>query len=608
MSSEDQIANPITHFRCNTHDAGPFFIEDSTKSSGKILDFHKKLNCSIEYLTKEQASQTTSQKPNSLQSIVGLVLDSANQVEQKESRKDILAEICSLISKTVKGDRNLVYQILFCGLSAFTSNPIHLMIMEKSSEGKTYPALQIAQHFPKDNLMILGSATPQSFKYEHGTLVDKEYRPIQDRVDELEEQIETSSKSKKNSDDSRPDVGILKQQLKSLKIESKTLIDLRNKWIIFKEPPDHKLLEALYSTLSTDEEYNEHKFVNKSSGGKNQNYTVVFRGCPSILICTSRDESNNSRWLETFSRFHIVSPLSTTTKYSEGMDLIGKACGLPKELFEEFVINEKEKEKIKEITVKLISSIENSNGEIFNPFTDKLSELFPHEVGYRWRQYRRFLTLLELHCLCYSNHRPHLLMNGRNIPVVTKADIESILQIIDDSSTIPPNKIRWFKEIFIACWKKCSETVDFGRNQDVPIDRSIITGNTLVNYTKEQGKGKLTTKQIRETYLDMLFENGIIEKDRDPRNMSRDVYWPTEGYNDTKTSLIATSSLDESCVKSCLEKYLKRRFNFELENKDLTQDEIILYILSTKNVTQNDEFEPKNDNDEATISGVLDKV
>jgi len=36
--------------------------------------------------------------------------------------QDHLEEVISLISKTVKGDRELIYHILFNGLSAFTSN------------------------------------------------------------------------------------------------------------------------------------------------------------------------------------------------------------------------------------------------------------------------------------------------------------------------------------------------------------------------------------------------------------------------------------------------------------------------------------------------------
>jgi len=42
------------YFRCKTHDAGVFHINESTVGSGNIHDFHYKLKCELEYLTEEQ--------------------------------------------------------------------------------------------------------------------------------------------------------------------------------------------------------------------------------------------------------------------------------------------------------------------------------------------------------------------------------------------------------------------------------------------------------------------------------------------------------------------------------------------------------------------------
>src|SRR3990167_10905138 len=100
---------------------------------------------------------------------------------------DILIQLVDIISKTVKGDVGLTYHLLFNGFSAFTEKQIHLMIMEKTSEGKTYPALEIANYFPKDNVIILASMTPQTFKYDYGVLVNENHEPIQEQLEQLEE-------------------------------------------------------------------------------------------------------------------------------------------------------------------------------------------------------------------------------------------------------------------------------------------------------------------------------------------------------------------------------------------------------------------------------------
>ncbi|MGI0057284.1 MAG: hypothetical protein ACREAK_07920, partial [Nitrosarchaeum sp.] len=206
---------------------------------------------------------------------------------------DLLDEAIEKIGRTVKGDVNLINRIFFNGFSTFISKPTQLMVMERSSEGKTYPALQVAQYFPKEHVEKLGSMTPQAFKYELGILVDKDYNPIQDQIDDLDEQIYDARKKKNGKR-----IKELKSQKENILKNSKSLIDLRYKWIIFKEPPDPKLLEGLYSTISSDEEYNEHKFVNHSNGDGNKSFTVVFRGTPAILICTAKDESRYARWQE----------------------------------------------------------------------------------------------------------------------------------------------------------------------------------------------------------------------------------------------------------------------------------------------------------------------
>lgn len=513
---------------------------------------------------------------------------------------DILDEIVSLISKTVKGDNELVYHILFNGLSAFTSKPTHLMVMERSSEGKTYPVLQISQHFPKENVITLGSVTPMVFKYELGVPVDENFQPIGDKLDLIDEQIKKLKKMKDKSEYKGPGIQELESQKRSLTSKVRDLVDMRNKWIIFKEPPDPRLLEALYSTLSSDEEYNEHRFVNKING-RNQSFRVVFRGTPAVLICTAKDETRNERWDETATRFQIVSPSSNLQKYKAGMDIISKSYGLPSDLYEEQVIGKSEKKRISELIKNLIEQIQVFNGEVTNPFIDELSRHFPQDSGARWRQYKTFLGLVNLHCLCYSQHRPKVIINEKSIPIVTKADLQWTLSVMRDINTVPPNKLKWFDDIFVPAFNKYAENICFNSG----IERKCIIGQHIKKFIEETTNADPSVKQLRETYLDTLFEHGIIEKEMDPRNRTRDTYWPAEGYeNKSKSSLIAIESFDKSCVELFIEKYLKRRFRFELREQQLSQDELVQIILSDKNVISDNKNESKINDGEMKINDV----
>lgn len=531
-----------------------------------------------------QTNELSEQEPkfsNSLKDYWNYYHESKEEEIIIESGTDLLKEAVNIISRTVKKDPNLVYHILFNGLSTFTKNPSHLMITEKTAEGKTYPALEIAQYFPRDCIIILASATPQTFKYEHGVTVNENYESIQDKIYELSDTALSKDKIVQSQ---------AKKELKKLLSKSKTLIDLTGKWIIFKEPPNQKLLEMMYSTLSKDEEYSEHKVVPDGSRGKRETYTIVIKGTPSVLIATAKDETKSKRWMETFSRFTIISPKSSMQKYKEGMVLIGQKMGLPKVIYEEEVINKQQKQKCKQIISNLIEIIKKTNGECFNPFIDKLAEIYPHETGYRWRQRQRFDNLLLMHALCYYDERPQLLIDGRTYPIITKKDLNFAIELSKNNEVVPPHKLDWHNDIFMKAWEKNGEIIEA---LDAT-DKKVIFVKRIKDYVESETKTKTSTKEIRETFLETLYDFGLIDKEKDPRAKSRDVYWPSS--NNSKTSFIVESSFDELCVRSCLEKHIKRRFEYMYKHKKISVNDLI------KNVVLTPIFEPKSTNGETTIN------
>ena len=511
---------------------------------------------------------------------------------------DSLEELREIISKTVKGDDTLIFQIIFNGLSCYSPQPNHLMITEGTSEGKSYPALEVSKYFPKENVLKLATATPQSFKYEHGVTVNTTYEPIQDKLDEIEDKLEIAKKEEKLE---------LNRQRRELLKDSKTLIDLRDKWLIFKEPPHPKLLEMLYSTLSQDEEYSEHKVVPDSSKGRRRTFTVVLRGTPAVLIATARDETKGERWMETFSRFHIVSPKKSELKYTGGMELIGQKFGLPNELYRENVIDEETIQKGRGIVRSLIKSFKNSGGECFNPFLDKLTEVFPKESGYRWRQRQRFDTCLSMHTLCYSDERPKIVINGRKIPIITLKDLEWTNDLFRNSDSLPPHKKDWYDDVFKIAWDT------YGGNAIKGDDDKVITANQIKQYLEKEKQTKTSTKMIRENYLEALDEYGLIEKDFDPRNKTRYIYKPLNDDTTPKTSFIVIKSFDVSCVTSCLEKYTKQRFGYERDTQILNLTQTVNLIMegkdgivtSSKSVTPTPNSSHENTTNEVTNSDDL---
>lgn len=507
--------------------------------------------------------------------------------------EDVLNELLELYAKTIKDDKSLTSQILFNMLSAYTNNPNNLLISERSSEGKSYPAVEVAESFPKDHVIILGSATTQSFKYMKGIRVNSNNKSIEHELDFLDQQLAEEKDPKKLEE--------YKKKKRILLQNAKKLIDFRNKSIVFKEPPPFSLLEQLFSTLSHDQELNEFIQVNKGSRGENKGETIVFQGYPSMLICSARDDSTKERWGEAKSRFDIVSPNVSKKKYAEGMDL-AFSRGLPKFLYEETVISDKDQERKKELVLKLIKLVKTSKGEIFNPFKDIISKIFPQEVGYRFRQGSRFSALLGLHCLCYSQQRPYVLIQNQKIPIVNFKDIEWANTISQDVDGLPPYKLSWLKETFLPAWKKKATPfkgdVSLQQTLAEPIFegdlKAVIRANEIVDYVKEDQGGNTTTRQVRETYLKPLFEYGYIQKDQDPDNKKQDVYYPfkTE-YIFSKTPINSYSPITPSGVKSCLEKYRIGRFDMMCNNRKYDMDSILPILFDGQNSYSPPEIESK---------------
>jgi len=506
------------------------------------------------------------------------------------STEDLLKGFEKIINKTVKEDSNLVYQILFNGLSAYTSKPSHLMINEKSAQGKSYPALEISQYFPEEDIIILASATPQSFKYQHGELVDDEYNSIEPAIEGLEKDIEFYKKENNKTDEAQA-----KEAIEELKKESKILIDFRNKWVIFTEPPDTRLIQMMYATLSSDKEFLEHILVNKNGKGQNKSFKVVLRGTPAVLICSARDETEGKRWEETFTRFAVVSPKSTPEKYKAGMELISKEYGLPKELYEESVISESDKQLGRHYISGLIQTIKESKGEILNLFQDKMAKQFPQEAGFRWRQFKRFNNLLRIYTLCYRDQRPYCLMK-RKIPIPILEDLKWAIDTAQDSEFIPPNKLQWFRDVFKKAFTEKNQEVNFG-TESKPLTRNVITGSDIIEYMLKNKLGKPTVKQIRENYIKTLFDHGYLEKDHDPRNRNRDVYWPSEGNNNSKSPLIAISSFNASCLELFVNKMNLRRFEYGYNDNKISVSELVKIVIEPP------KSEPKNSNDDLTFNG-----
>ncbi|WP_133936211.1 hypothetical protein [Candidatus Nitrosarchaeum limnium] len=528
------------------------------------------------------------------------------QTENVVSESDNLSEIIRILSKEVKQEEDNLYRVLLCGLSAFTAEPLHMRIFAPTSEGKTYLLEKVSNVFPLENILKLASASPTSFKYDNGKVMIEEEKEVFVPLDsklklfeeklekELKEETEKESKEEKteNATDKQKDKD-RKQKIdverKRLEREAVNLINLKNKWLIFLDDQNTALWDFFKPILSQDTKLIRHNTTNKQSGS-NRLQKTIFKGKPSISYASAKDEAKTDITNEIDSRFQTISLRSNPQKYKESNELVTYQYGLPGQLYEELVVSKEEIEYAKSLVSSVIQSLKRYrkiDGPVFNPFLDEIHKQFPNNSGYRSRQLKRLLKTSNLFTLCNAINRPKWELKGTKYVVTDLSDVQHAVRLIIENTGIPSHKIQAYNEVIKPSILK------HGKEMSVEGQNLVVqTVAQILEQYQEHRERTYSRQQLLETYLIPLVENGFLERTKDPTNKTRDIFWIPERYQQvdatTESTLIDTKTLDESCVRSCLEKYIIRRYEKEEYQFYNTNDEIISVEELCKQVTRID--------------------
>ena len=130
--------------------------------------------------------------------------------------EDIIKFVEDIALKEAKKEGRLTKQIFITMFSAYSNNPINLLINAPSGVGKNYVINKVASLFPEYDILSLAGMTDKVLFHRSGKLVIKneitgEYESIEDRINDLDEQID-----EKEYEMSRIHDRNLKQGLKSI--------------------------------------------------------------------------------------------------------------------------------------------------------------------------------------------------------------------------------------------------------------------------------------------------------------------------------------------------------------------------------------------------------
>ncbi|HSF51338.1 MAG TPA: hypothetical protein VLA74_11305, partial [Nitrososphaeraceae archaeon] len=96
--------------------------------------------------------------------------------------------------KEARKEERLTNQLLITMLSAYSNNPLNLLINAPSGVGKNYVINTVASLFPQSDILSLAGMTEKALFHRSGILVIKneysgEYEPIETKIDEIENEL-----------------------------------------------------------------------------------------------------------------------------------------------------------------------------------------------------------------------------------------------------------------------------------------------------------------------------------------------------------------------------------------------------------------------------------
>jgi hypothetical protein len=210
------------------------------------------------------------------------------------------------------------------------------------------------------------------------------------------------------------DIEELEKEKENLPKQARKLIDLTGLTIVFLDTPPVELFAAIMSLLSHDRNEAEYNFTDTNNAIKTK--TNVLRGFPAVIFTAAIDYSHNKRFPEIQRRFNVVNPQMTKEKYNNAVKQISIKKSIPKFVYEKTVVADTEKDKAREIIMKIQQDIsemcggpdKTNHNEIFNPFYQSISECIPNRKAADMSAADRFFDFISMSVLVNFRKRPRI--------------------------------------------------------------------------------------------------------------------------------------------------------------------------------------------------------
>ena len=366
--------------------------------------------------------------------------------------------------------------IAFLGeLSAYTeSSQLNISFNAPSSTGKSYIPTEIAQLFPREDVIEIGYCSPTAFFHDVG---------------------------------------------KYEKAKQGYTVDLARKILIFLDQPHTLLLQHLRPLLSHDKKEIHLKITDKSQKAGIKTKNIFLKGFPAVIFCTAGlkiDEQESTRFI-------LLSPETDTEKIRQAIyekikkETNGKTY---RAFLEENSERKHLKDRIRAIRQAHIEDVLIGNPrKVENMFFGTKKNLKPRHQ----RDIGRIISLIKAFALLNLWFRE----KSDAAIIANDADVESAFAIwntISESQefNLPPYIYQLYREVILPAWEKKNITSADGEENKLGLTRREVTQKHLYVYGRV-----LADWSLRQQIIPMLENAGLIQQEPDPYDRRKMLLYPT---------------------------------------------------------------------------------
>lgn len=354
------------------------------------------------------------------------------KIDTSQFKPISLQELSEILGLTIKKDEENKQITFLCALSAYTEHSqFNISFNAPSSTGKSYIPLEIAQLFPKEDVIKTGYASPTAFFHEHGEF---------------------------------------KKELKGYEV------DLERKILIFLDQPHNLLLQHLRPLLSHDEKEILLKIVDKKERYGLRTKNILIKGFPAVIFCSAGlkiDEQEATRMI-------LLSPEITQEKIKEGVRL-----KIQKEADEAAFKNWLEENPKRKLLKKRILAIKQEGiKEIKISSPELVKEMFEKRLKYKkprhQRDIGRIISIIKSLALLNLWFRER----SENVIIAHEEDIREGFRIWDRISEsqelgLPPYIYDLYRDIVLPLWEEKNSELNGGVTDTKGLERQEIIKKTL---------------------------------------------------------------------------------------------------------------------------------